>query len=67
MKIELTGVVRNNADSWIFETMVNNKPYKFGLDNHFGSAIPTAIDEILDKFGEPLTESGQSVRITIER
>lgn len=67
-KIELTGIVRNNGDYWTFETMVDNKPYIFGKDKFgFGSSIPSTIDEILDKFGKPLTESGQSVRIIIER
>lgn len=67
MKIELIGVVRHNGrDNWAFETILNNKPYTFGLDR-FGSGIPSAIDEILEQFNERPTETGQSVKITIER
>ena len=67
MKIELTGIVRNIAGGWMFDTMIDGKPYIFGKDDKFNSSIPIALDEIFDKLGEPLTESGQSVRITIER
>ena len=66
MKIELKGKVFKTWTCDVFDTQIDNEPYSFGLHDG-GTCLISAVDEIFKKYGEPITESGQSLKIIIER